>query len=170
MHPEAFALFRRLADRSPSDREAYYIEHHVDLALQAEIESLLPFDRQTTDSLHDHVAVAAAEALQDRSQSAGEHTGGPAADGSTAVSTMVPLTGRRVGIFEIKGLLGAGGMGEVYRARDTRLGRDVAIKILSRAFREDREHVSRFEREARVLASLNHPHIGVALVMELVRG
>ena len=92
-----------------------------------------------------------------------------------------PLTGRRLGVFEIQELLGAGGMGEVYRARDTRLGRDVAIKILPRALRDDRDYVVRFEREARVLASLNHPHIGVvhgleevdglkALVMELVEG
>jgi serine/threonine protein kinase len=99
---------------------------------------------------------------------------------SLTVST-APLTGRRFGVFEVQGLLGAGGMGEVYRARDTRLGRDVAIKILPRRLRDDREYVVRFEREARVLASLNHPHIGVvhdleevdgleALVMELVEG
>ena len=98
-----------------------------------------------------------------------------------ATSVIAPLTGRRVGVFEVLGLLGAGGMGEVYRARDTRLGRDVAIKILSPALRDDREHIARFEREARVLASLSHPHIGVvhgledvdgrqALVMELVEG
>ena len=72
-------------------------------------------------------------------------------------------------------------MGEVYRARDTRLGRDVAIKILPRAFKDDPDRLARFEREARVLASLNHPHIGAiygledadgvtALVMELVEG
>jgi tRNA A-37 threonylcarbamoyl transferase component Bud32 len=98
-----------------------------------------------------------------------------------AVSTTAPLIGRHFGVFEVRELLGAGGMGEVYRARDTRLRRDVAIKILSRALREDREHVVRLEREARVLASLNDPHIGVvygleevdglvALVMELVEG
>jgi WD40-like Beta Propeller Repeat len=61
-------------------------------------------------------------------------------------------------------------MGEVYRARDTQLGRDVAIKILSRALRDDREHVARFEREARVLAALNHPHIGVVYGLQDVDG
>ncbi len=93
----------------------------------------------------------------------------------------VLLAGRRIGGFEVQGLLGVGGMGEVYRARDTRLGRDVAIKILPRAFKDDPHRLARFEREARVLASLNHPHIGAiygledadgvtALVMELVEG
>src|SRR4029077_4792222 len=91
------------------------------------------------------------------------------------------LTGRRIGVFEVQGLLGVGGMGEVYRARDTRLGREVAIKILPRAFKDDPDRLARFEREARMLASLNHPHIGAiygledaddvtALVMELVEG
>ena len=70
------------------------------------------------------------------------------------------LTGRRIGVYQIHTLLGAGGMGEVYRARDTRLGRDVAFKILPRAFTADPDRLARFEREARVLASLNHPHIG----------
>ncbi len=80
-----------------------------------------------------------------------------------------------------KRLLGKGGMGEVYRARDTRLGRDVAVKVLPRAFTADPDRLARFEREARVLASLNHPHIGTihgleesegvrALVLELVEG
>jgi eukaryotic-like serine/threonine-protein kinase len=87
----------------------------------------------------------------------------------------------RVGPYEILSALGAGGMGEVYRAHDTRLGRDVAIKILPLAFLADPERVARFQREARTLASLNHPNIGsiygleeangiTALVMELVEG
>jgi serine/threonine-protein kinase len=91
------------------------------------------------------------------------------------------LVGRRVGIFEVLQLIGMGAMGEVYRARDTRLGRDVAIKILPPAFRNDESRVARFDREARVLGSLNHPHIAAiygleeegaetALVMELVEG
>jgi serine/threonine-protein kinase len=94
----------------------------------------------------------------------------------------MPLSdGTRLGSYQILSALGAGGMGEVYRARDTRLDRDVAIKILPEAFAADAERVSRFQREARVLASLNHPHIAViygledaagvtALVMELVEG
>ena len=83
--------------------------------------------------------------------------------------------------YEILSALGAGGMGEVYRARDTRLDRNVAIKILPQAFVADAERVARFQREAKVLASLNHPHIAAiygleeaehvtALVMELVEG
>ena len=94
----------------------------------------------------------------------------------------MPLSdGTRLGSYQILSALGAGGMGEVYRARDTRLDRDVAIKILPEAFAADVERVSRFQREARVLASLNHPHIAAiygledaegvkALVMELVEG
>src|SRR5688572_27828917 len=86
-----------------------------------------------------------------------------------------------IGRYQIVALLGRGGMGEVYRGRDTRLDRDVAIKILPRGFRDDPARVSRFELEARTLASLSHPNIGaifgiedsgdlVALVMELVDG
>jgi len=67
--------------------------------------------------------------------------------------------GTRVGPYEIAAPLGAGGMGVVYRARDTKLGRDVAIKVLSETFTQDPERMTRFEREARMLASLNHPHI-----------
>ncbi|HSG01625.1 MAG TPA: serine/threonine-protein kinase, partial [Vicinamibacterales bacterium] len=89
--------------------------------------------------------------------------------------------GTRIGPYEITGTLGAGGMGEVYRARDTRLDRDVALKILPDAFAGDTERLQRFEREAKTLASLNHPNIaqvfgfeqagGVrAIAMELVEG
>src|SRR5215471_13263130 len=94
----------------------------------------------------------------------------------------MPLsTGTRLGFYEILAPIGAGGMGEVYRARDTKLGRDVALKVLPEAFANDAERMARFQREAQVLASLNHPNIasihgleesgGVrALVMELVEG
>ena len=89
--------------------------------------------------------------------------------------------GTRLGPYEIQAPLGAGGMGEVYRARDTKLGREVAIKILPEVFTRDPERLARFEREARMLAALNHPHIGAiygvedaesvhALVLELVEG
>jgi serine/threonine protein kinase len=67
--------------------------------------------------------------------------------------------GRTLGHYEILATLGAGGMGEVYRARDTRLGREVAIKLLLEEVGSDPERLARFDREARVLASLNHPHI-----------
>jgi serine/threonine protein kinase len=89
--------------------------------------------------------------------------------------------GSRIGSYEVLGLLGAGGMGEVYRARDMRLGRDIALKILSNAFANDGEQLARFDREARILASLNHPHIAAihgvderdgvrALILEFVDG
>ena len=92
----------------------------------------------------------------------------------------MPLTiGARLGHYDIISALGAGGMGEVYRARDTRLGRDVAIKVLPETLSHDAERLARFKREAHVLASLNHPHIAAiygvedappALVLELVEG
>ena len=89
--------------------------------------------------------------------------------------------GSRLGAYEVVSSLGAGGMGEVYRARDTKLGRDVALKILPDTFANDPERLARFEREAKTLASLNHPNIAQiygfeqsgatsALVMELVEG
>ncbi|MGA9885001.1 MAG: protein kinase [Candidatus Acidiferrales bacterium] len=89
--------------------------------------------------------------------------------------------GTKLGSYEILSAIGAGGMGEVYRARDAKLGRDVAIKVLPEAFARDAERMVRFEREAKVLASLNHPNIATihgledssnvhALVMELVEG
>src|ERR1700687_1740389 len=90
----------------------------------------------------------------------------------------MPLSvGDKLGPYEILALIGKGGMGEVYCARDTKLKRDVALKVLPEAFAGDPERMARFQREAEVLASLNHPNIaqiyGVedgALVMELVSG
>jgi eukaryotic-like serine/threonine-protein kinase len=91
------------------------------------------------------------------------------------------LPGLRLGPYEILSAIGAGGMGEVYRARDSRLNRDVALKVLPEVFAADTDRMARFEREARVLAALNHTHIAAiygleesgstnALVMELVDG
>src|ERR687895_776698 len=90
-------------------------------------------------------------------------------------------SGTRLGAYEITHALGEGGMGEVYRARDSKLGRSVAIKIILQAFGTDSERIARFEREAKVLASINHPNIAALygmeqadgqhfLVMELVEG
>jgi serine/threonine protein kinase len=67
--------------------------------------------------------------------------------------------GTRLGPYEVRGLLGAGGMGEVYRARDSRLGRDVAIKVLPSAAATDADRLERFQREARAAGALNHPNI-----------
>ncbi|MGH9739527.1 MAG: LpqB family beta-propeller domain-containing protein [Candidatus Acidiferrales bacterium] len=94
---------------------------------------------------------------------------------------MALTAGTRIGSYEVVGVLGAGGMGEVYRARDGKLGRDVALKVLPEAFARDAERMARFQREAKLLASLNHPNIAAiygfedsgathALVMELVEG
>jgi Tol biopolymer transport system component len=132
-----------------------------DDALRREVESLLRQQSQAEGFLAEPALVAAAHGLASESGQS--------------------LIGRTLGAYQIHSLLGAGGMGEVYRARDSKLGRDVAIKILPRLFAADRERLARFEREARVLASLNHPHIGAiygvedvdgipALVLELVEG
>ena len=72
---------------------------------------------------------------------------------------MTLATGSRIGAYEVIAKLGEGGMGEVYRARDTKLDRDVALKILPASFASDPDRLMRFEREAKTLASLNHPHI-----------
>ena len=78
---------------------------------------------------------------------------------SGIVSGATLTRGTRLGPYEIDTVIGAGGMGEVYRARDGRLGRDVAIKVIPALFADDRDRLARFEREAKLLASLNHPHI-----------
>src|ERR1700691_4793907 len=94
---------------------------------------------------------------------------------------MPPTPGTKLGPYEILAPIGAGGMGEVYRAKDTKLQREVALKVLPDSFASDPERMARFQREAEVLASLNHPNIaqiyGIAesenvraLVMELVPG
>src|SRR5215475_6028563 len=91
------------------------------------------------------------------------------------------MIGTRLAHYEITSHIGSGGMGDVYQATDSKLGRSVAIKFLPEAFSHDNERVARFDREARVLASLNHPNIAVVygledsdarnfLVMELVPG
>ena len=79
-------------------------------------------------------------------------------------------TGARLGFYEVLGPLGSGGMGEVYRARDSRLGRDVALKVLPESFAQDRDRLARFEREARAVAGLNHPNIVVLHSIEEDRG
>jgi eukaryotic-like serine/threonine-protein kinase len=106
--------------------------------------------------------------------------GGPAQARLSDVATN-DLTGRQLGSYRVLSLLGRGGMGEVYRAHDAKLGRDVAIKVLPSMFTADHERLARFQSEARMLAAVNHPHIGAiygfedaggmpALVLELVDG
>ena len=71
----------------------------------------------------------------------------------------IPVISQTIAHYRVLEKIGAGGMGEVYRAHDTRLGRNVALKVLPEAFARDAERMARFEREAKVLASLNHPNI-----------
>ena len=149
-------------DRDPRERAAFVAAAcGGDEALRQEVEALLAHAQTAEGFLAAPIGAVAAHVL-------GEEPG-------------ASLVGRQVGVYHIGSHLGTGGMGEVYRARDTRLGREVAIKILPRAFRTIPIGWSRFEREARVLASLNHPHIGAiygleeadgvrALVLELVEG
>ena len=127
------------------------------------------------------------ESLLAHASPAEEFLAQPAVHGSDALAGLSGLSiGQSLGPYHILDKLGVGGMGEVYRARDTQLGREVAIKILPVVFAVDPERLARFEREAHVLASLNHPRIAAiygietapaeaghrvrALVMELVEG
>jgi serine/threonine protein kinase len=156
-------------DRDAADRFAFVAAAcGDDASLRCEVEALLAHAQIADGFLAGPVGAVAADVMS----------------GSAPASWI----GRRIGVYEVVSLLGAGGMGEVYRARDTQLGRDVAIKVLPPAFVADPERLARFEREARVLASLNHPHIGAiygvesiapstdsghaarALVLELVEG
>src|SRR5580765_8484622 len=117
-----------------------------DESLRLEVEALLAHDQRAAGFLSEPLAAVAANVMGD--------------------APAMSLTGRRIGVYEVLSPLGAGGMGEVYRARDTELGREVAIKLLPPIFMSDPERLARFEREARVLASLNHPHIGAIYGLE----
>jgi len=132
-----------------------------DDALRREVESLLAHAQTAERFLEVPIGGVAAHVLADHHRAS--------------------LAGRQIGSHQILSLLGAGGMGDVYLARDTKLGRDVAIKVVANAFLADPERLARFEREALVLATLNHPHIGAiygleeaggvrGLVLELVEG
>jgi serine/threonine protein kinase len=166
------ALFQAAVERPAAERAAFLAaETGDDAALRREVELLLASEGS---SFSDQLPVARVSVLAD-SRAALLTSMDPAPPHA------VLAPGRRVGPYEIIGTLGAGGMGEVYRARDTRLGRDVAIKTLPYQFARDRERVSRLRREARTLASLNHPQIAAIygleefegtdfLVLELVEG
>jgi eukaryotic-like serine/threonine-protein kinase len=143
-------------ERTPEDRRAYLDHACTDPSLRREVESLIQaHERARTEFL----------------QAAAAHSD----------HAFLLKRGTRLGVYEILAPLGAGGMGEVYRARDTRLDRIVALKILPEGFAAKAERMRRFEREAKLLASLNHPNIAAiygleasdsmpALVMELVEG
>ena len=129
--PELEALFHEALTRAPAERAAFLGERCAGRPdLHAEVEALLRAHERTASALE--VPLPSQARLK---------------------------AGMRLGSYEVLSELGAGSMGEVYRARDTRLGRDVAIKVLPALFLSDPARRARFEREARVLASLNHPHI-----------
>jgi serine/threonine protein kinase len=145
--------------RAPHERAAFVANACAgDTALRADVESLL-----ARDDAPDHLLNTPAAVLMAMSEDAGA------------------FVGRHIGPYTVVGLLGVGGMGEVYRARDRQLDRDVAIKMLPPPFINDSDRLARFQREAKILAALNHPQIGAiygleqvdgvpALVLELVEG
>jgi Tol biopolymer transport system component len=148
-------------EREPAERHAFLMQACAgDSGLRREVEALLAH-ATAADAFMESPAVAVAAR---------------AVAGSAGIAA-----GTRIGSYEVRSLLGAGGMGEVYRARDLQLGRDVAIKLLPPVFLSDPARLARFEREARVLAALNHSNIAAiyavesigvsrALVLELVEG
>jgi serine/threonine protein kinase/Tol biopolymer transport system component len=153
------AILRAALERAPYERPAFVADACAgDNELRLEVESLLARETAT-----DHLLSTPAAAL------------------IAAAEASVPFIGWQFGTYTILDLLGSGGMGQVYRARDGQLDRDVAIKILPPLFANDSDRLARFEREAKILAALNHPHIGAiyglervdgapALVLELVEG
>ena len=136
-------------ERNTSDRAAFLREACAgDEALREEVESLLRYE-DAADRFIERPAIEEVARLV-----------------NSHPESNVDLAGRRLGVYQIETRIGSGGMGEVYRAHDTRLGRDVAIKILPHGFSADPNRLMRFEREARVLAALNHPNIGAVYGFE----
>jgi eukaryotic-like serine/threonine-protein kinase len=167
------ALFQAAVERPRAERDAFLAAATSDDAVRREVASLLTSDTSNVSFL-DQLRVA--------------HEPGHAdllAALPASIDQMQPCpvltAGRRVGPYDIVAPLGAGAMGEVYRAHDTTLNRDVALKVLPELFAVDADRLARFTREAQVLASLNHPNIATiygleesngtqALVLELVEG
>jgi eukaryotic-like serine/threonine-protein kinase len=155
---EVFASARAL----PADQRTAYLAEACggNDALREEVESLLTAHQRAKSFLEAPAVVRGDDACDEAA---------------------LTMEGQRLGVYQVQALLGAGGMGEVYRARDTKLERDVAVKFLPHAFTSDPERLARFEQEARMLAALNHPNIGAIygfeeaegirfLVLELVDG
>ena len=166
MEPERWRQIDRIVaaalERQESERSAYLDEACAgDEALRRKVETLLVAHEEAGDFLEEPAVEMVAE--------------GFAKDEANA------LVGRKLGSYEILSFIAAGGMGEVYRARDTQLDREVAIKVLPAEFTQDPERLARFQREAKLLAALNHPNIAAIygleesdgirfLVLELVEG
>ena len=148
-------LCQAALERDASLREAFLQEACAgDEELQREVESLLAQEGQAGSFLE----ASPLEGLEVQEAQAAIPFGIDSAQSSN-VAQEVSLVGRQLGSYQVRAKIGEGGMGEVYRAFDTKLGRDVAIKILPATFARDPERLARFQREARLLASLNHPHI-----------
>jgi hypothetical protein len=166
MDPDVIALFREVADRLPSEREEYYARHKVPTALRGEIESLLRFDGETDDAIHDRVASAAQALLR----SPGARQANPAdtwTAGTTRASPALSEIGEGRfpagtllgGRYRIVSLLGRGGMGEVYRASDLKLRQPVALKFLPEATARDPQLLARFHGEVRLARQISHPNV-----------
>jgi Tol biopolymer transport system component len=169
-------VLQSVLSRPPGERDAFLRRACAgDTALENEVRSLLAADEQAGSFLQDPAIHAAARALAGDQSAGGEHRTDPLETARMALSP-----GSRLGPYEIASQIGAGGMGEVYRAIDTNLARQVAIKVLPEAVAADPDRLARFDREAKTLAALNHPNIAaiyglersgtIALVMELVEG
>jgi serine/threonine protein kinase/Tol biopolymer transport system component len=133
-------IYHAAREREPSERDRFLKDACAgDEELRIEVQTLLGYETQAESFLEESVPEATAKALAEhRAQS---------------------MIGRVIGPYEIVALLGTGGMGEVYRARDSRIGRDVAVKVLPPAIARDRDRLRRFEQEARAAGALNHPNI-----------
>ena len=154
-------LFHAALERAPEERQAFLADAcGEDAGLRLQVEQLISIDQRAGTRLETPVMEEVTAALDDDAP---------------------PLEGAQVGPYRILSLLGAGGMGKVYRARDTKLGRDVALKTLPPEFARNPERLARLRREARTLASLNHPNVAAIygleesgnsdwLVLELVEG
>src|SRR5262245_11131266 len=133
-------LFHAALKQDAGERDAFLVEACAgNEALRREVESLLAYHEREGHFLGAPPSDLAAGLLQE--------------------GYAPSLLGQTLGHYKIVGLLGVGGMGQVYQAHDTKLGREVAIKVLPDAFARNRERLARFEREAQILASLNHPNI-----------
>ena len=146
MEPEAIALFHQLADRSASEREQFYAQHHTRPAVRAEVESLVRFDRETIDSIHGYVASAAESILLDA----------PTCAASPLMSLRTGTEFRGTERFTVRRQLGAGGMGVVYEAYDRARDELVALKTLLHA---RPAHIYRLKREFRSLADIAHTNL-----------
>lgn len=144
-------IYHAALEREPAQRATFLNEACAgDEPLRREVESLLAQEGATGSFLEAPAVEVAAKVM---SEDAGRS-----------------LLGQQIGSYQVLSLLGTGGMGEVYRAHDRKLGHDVALKVLPKAFAEDPERLARFEREAQLLAQLNHPNINTTHGLEEADG